>query len=521
MYTAYYFPFENCRDGIIPRLPLFDPKNGYFLKDAVLKTSATKAGKFTFTIPVDDERVLQVLQCWVTVVSDNVRRHDEDTVGENVIWVGRPTQVERDLYGNRTYTCEGVLGMLNDTVCVAKPYPSIYNSIPDFINFLVFSLWTDYQCYTAAVDANTDASTVFRNGTWYSYDGKKILYKETKIPEGAKVCVPQVDYNNGYYLSSVVYEDSACKTKVLKPDGNGFDYIDNISFVRYWTQAETAMELLQSRIIDYFGGNFQAEVVDPYTKKEPLTDVLHTGCIRYAYRDPSNHTIKTQKLELGGNITDVSSSYIAEDFYTGIVPVSSSNADNTTGESDATETMIYPEVTESDFDSDGNRKIDIKPYAAFSFYGGNDTEITPSNLVVWFTGGKFGDYYMSNREYPASRAFNQYLLNKYGPIVRKVNFSFSENNPDKYTKREAVVAHVLALEEPKATFSVSAVDFGLVEDGVECLQAGFQVEVVYTPLGIDEWMTIEELEIHLDDPTQCKVTLNGSLDSIAKIVARG
>ena len=108
MYTAYYFPFENCRDGIIPRLPLFDPKNGYFLKDAVLKTSATKAGKFTFTIPVDDERVLQVLQCWVTVVSDNVRRHDEDTVGENVIWVGRPTQVERDLYGNRTYTCEGV-----------------------------------------------------------------------------------------------------------------------------------------------------------------------------------------------------------------------------------------------------------------------------------------------------------------------------------------------------------------------------------------------------------------------------
>ena len=196
---------------------------------------------------------------------------------------------------------------------------------------------------------------------------KEILYKETKIPEGAKVCVPQVDYNNGYYLSSVVYEDSACKTKVLKPDGNGFYYIDNISFVRYWTQAETAMELLQSRIIDYFGGNFQAEVVDPYTQKEPLTDVLHTGCIRYAYRDPSNHTIKTQKLELGGNITDVSSSYIAEDFYTGIVPVSSSNADNTTGESDATETMIYPDVTESDFDSDGNRKIDIKPYAAFSF----------------------------------------------------------------------------------------------------------------------------------------------------------
>ena len=201
--------------------------------------------------------------------------------------------------------------------------------------------------------------------------------------------------------------------------------------------------------------------------------------------------------------------------------MSSSNADNTTGESDATETMIYPEVTESDFDSDGNRKIDIKPYAAFSFYGGNDTEITPSNLVVWFTGGKFGDYYMSNREYPASRAFNQYLLNKYGPIVRKVNFSFSESNPDKYTKREAVVAHVLALEEPKATFSVSAVDLGLVEDGVECLQAGFQVKVVYTPLGIDEWMTIEELEIHLDDPTQCKVTLNGSLDSITKIVARG
>ena len=41
MYTAYYFPFENCSGGIIPRLPLFDPKNGYFLKDAVLKTSAT------------------------------------------------------------------------------------------------------------------------------------------------------------------------------------------------------------------------------------------------------------------------------------------------------------------------------------------------------------------------------------------------------------------------------------------------------------------------------------------------
>ena len=201
-----------CRDGIIPRLPLFDPKNGYFLKDAVLKTSATKAGKFTFTIPVDDERVLQVLQCWVTVVSDNVRRHDEDTVGENVIWVGRPTQVERDLYGNRTYTCEGVLGMLNDTVCVAKPNPSIYNSIPDFINFLVFSLWTDYQCYTAAVDANTDASTVFRNGTWYSYDGKKILYKETKIPEGAKVCVPAIfkwkvigciHYNNLLHLHRI------------------------------------------------------------------------------------------------------------------------------------------------------------------------------------------------------------------------------------------------------------------------------------------------------------------------------
>ena len=77
----------------------------------------------------------------------------------------------------------------------------------------------------------------------------------------------------------------------------------------------------------------------------------------------------------------------------------------------------------------------------------------------------------------------------------------------------------MKMKAPQATFTVRAVDLSMVESGVDCFRVGRQVKVLCPSLGVEEWMTIEELRISLDDPTNCTVTLNGTLESISKLVA--
>lgn len=208
--------------------------------------------------------------------------------------------------------------------------------------------------------------------------------------------------------------------------------------------------------------------------------MVREGCFHLRYLDPEaeeNHL--NQTIEVGKNILELSSTYNMEDFYTAFYPVVAAE--------------------------DGSEKVLTRnPAKCFwSYYYGSDI-VYPGNYVAWN-----GNYLV-----------NHSLCQKYGMILKKVAFSFDETDT-KEDKEKAVIDFAMKMREPRATVTIKAVDLSPIESNTDCFQVGRQVKVCCPEQGIEEWMTIEELTIYLNDPTQCTVTLNGTLDSISKLVARG
>lgn len=448
MYTVDSYLYDDVTEDAegnvtLPSRPLHHLNTDYYITDATLEMKMNKAGTFTFTIPVPSESNgnIEVFRCVIVVRRDG-----------NFLWAGRPIAVEMDIYGNRTYTVEGILALLNDIY----HYPAVFNKhhVFDFFSGLysVMANNRNFELYPPDLKWGDDSVTVVFPG-YVSPPWAKSLTTFAKME--------QSDFDKKYI-------------KTMKYDEFGTPYETDLTINRWWKNHESIMDLLQTRIIDYFGG-----FIEVYESQ--LTE-NNENLFHLRYLDPEEHRLN-QKIEIGKNILEVSSECNASDFYTCFIPV-----ENIDGEE--------------------------KPLL---------TTIVATGIDTWFYGGLWS----SDNEtwYPMNYVFRKenYIANydlfmKYGLICKKIEFSFDANVTDD-EKRNQIIEHAMNLKAPQATFTVKAIDLSMVEEGVDAFQVGHQVQVICDSLGIHEWMTIEELSISLNDPTNCTVTLNGSLESISKLVA--
>lgn len=461
MYYVYSYLFDDAAYNEITKSYLVQPRVLHapnldaFLQDAVLTMSMNKSGTFTFTIPPDSPYAenIAVMRSFLTVYTDKPK--------STFLWAGRPISVETDLYGNRTYTVEGLLSILNDVYYLPSRF--INCNIKLFMNRMMEALKWGKE-FDFLIDQ--------KEGLPQDEPGKTFVFPDYAPPDCVKLAVFQTAMTEDDISDSLLWVKQYAK--------NGDNGIENIerTLTRWWNSCETIMDILQTRVIDYFGGFLEIDAVK--------SGALRDGFFRLRYLDPETEENRlNQTIEIGKNVLEISSSYTAEDFYTAFIPV---------------------EINENGEETTLENKEDIGTAATNCFwtyyYGGADGILYPGNYVLW-------------RVY---RVFNHNLYQKYGMICKKIEFYF-ENDATYETKKNTVVDFAMKMKAPQATFTVRAVDLSMVESGVDCFRVGRQVKVLCPSLGVEEWMTIEELCISLDNPTNCTVTLNGTLESISKLVA--
>lgn len=473
MYTVYSYLFDDAiyeeatKSYLVQPRVLHAPNQDTFLQDAVLTMSMNKSGTFTFTIPPDSQQAenIAVMRSFITVYTDKPKT--------TFLWAGRPIRVETDLYGNRTYTVEGLLSVLNDVYFAPSKF--VDSPLKQFMNKMLKAL-TWYKGFGFVVD--------LKGGLPQDEPGKKFVFPDYAPPDCVKlVTFPEMTDED--ISDSLLYVD-----QYTENGENGMQKVQR-TVTRWWENYETVMNILQTRVIDYFGGFLEIEAV----KSGDLQDDF----FRLRYLDPEAEENRlNQTIEIGKNVLEVSSTYTAEDFYTAFIPV---------------------EIGEDGKETTLENKEDIGTAATncfWSYYYSTD-KVTwyPGNYVMWRNNHTQADY---DRSFPTNLVIHHDLYQKYGMICRKIEFPFEEDATYE-TKKNTVVDFAMKLKAPQATFTVKAIDLSMVESGVDCFRVGRQIKVLCPSLGVEEWMTIEELSISLNDPTSCTVTLNGSLESISKLVA--
>lgn len=461
MYYVYSYLFDDASYNEITKSYLVQPRVLHapnldaFLQDAVLTMSMNKSGTFTFTIPPDSPYAenIAVMRSFLTVYTDKPKL--------TFLWAGRPISVETDLYGNRTYTVEGLLSILNDVYCLPSR----------FINYNI-KLFMNRMMETLKWNKEFDFLIDQKEGLPQDEPGKTFVFPDYAPPDCVKLAVFQTAMTEDDISDSLLWVKQYAKN-----GDNGIEKKER-TLTRWWNSCETIMDILQTRVIDYFGGFLEIDAVK--------SGALRDGFFRLRYLDPETEENRlNQTIEIGKNVLEISSSYTAEDFYTAFIPV---------------------EINENGEETILKNEEDVGTAATNCFwtyyYGGADGILYPGNYVLW----------------RAYRVFNHNLYQKYGMICKKIEFYF-ENDATYETKKNTVVDFAMKMKAPQATFTVRAVDLSMVESGVDCFRVGRQVKVLCPSLGVEEWMTIEELCIRLDDPTNCTVTLNGTLESISKLVA--
>lgn len=474
MYTVYSYLFddavynETTKSYLVQPRVLHAPNQDTFLQDALLTMSMNKSGTFTFTIPPDSQQAehIAVMRSFLTVYTDKPTF--------TFLWAGRPICVETDLYGNRTYTVEGLLSILNDVYFA--PYKFAGGYLDEFMNKMLKALkW--YKEFEFIIHSNV-------GGLPQDEPGKTYVFPSYTADPCVKMTV----------FSEMTEDDiSDSLLWVNQYTENGENGIQNVrrTVTRWWNSYETIMDILQTRVIDYFGGFLEIDAVK--------SGALQDDFFRLRYLDPEAEENRlNQTIEIGKNVLEISSTYTAEDFYTAFIPV---------------------EIGEDGKETALENKEDIGAAATNCFWGYyySTDKVTwyPGNYVMWRNNHTQANF---DRTFPTNLVVNHSLYQKYGMICRKIEFPF-EDDATYETKKNTVVDFAMNLKAPQATFTVKAIDLSMVESGVDCFRVGRQVQVICDSLGIHEWMTIEELSISLSDPTSCTVTLNGSLESISKLVA--
>lgn len=107
---------------------------------------------------------------------------------------------------------------------------------------------------------------------------------------------------------------------------------------------------------------------------------------------------------------------------------------------------------------------------------------------------------------------------QYGRIVKTVEFDDVTLASNLLTKGYAQLA---SQQLPVTTLTLSAIDLHLVDVLVERIKVGDSIRVISEPHGLDEYMTVQKLELDLQRPENSKVTLGSTRTTLDRAVTAG
>lgn len=387
-----------------PYAMLHDPDMGdASLTEPTLEVEINRSGQFTFTAsrmhPLYNDIRNNFL--WEAAV---FRKNQ-------FLWGGRPIQRSCDLYGNVTVVCEGISSFLSD---VYVPPFYLENKLPSAF----FGHFIDlYNQESAAVSDNALEQAIARHRMIKAYD------------------------INGFD------KDTQGTARLLK---------------RYTEKALPVMEILQTRLIDYFGGHLWVSMAS-------ASD--HLWDISWLNTSSGIETLQcTQKAEIGVNLKELSYEEDWTDFATALVP------------------------------TDKNGSCIISPL---------ENDVT-SAAVPDGTPPAFEDLYRSGIKAGSVMFYNLYLRKQYGLIARE----YTDFTGEEY--QEQVVGTMLnearRLREPKKTIEAKVLDLSMLSGAQERFSLGKFVRVYSKAHALDEWMLIRKMQLRLDDPAENAVTLTTNAD---------
>lgn len=229
VYT-YYDSTKKEKYALKQRL-LHIPNLDVFLKDAVLTMSMNKSGTFTFTIPAGSSQAenIAVLRSVLTVYTDCPRL--------TFLWAGRPIRVETDLYGNQTYTVEGLLSTLNDTFVAPTAYTQTL--LLNFMNYVLMSSFSPRRLHLSIgnMDNRTDIPS--------NEPGKTYVFPDYDPPEGSKMLIFP------WFAETDISDSLRYVDQYTGNGANGTARVER-KLTRWWNSCESTMEIFQTRLIDDF-----------------------------------------------------------------------------------------------------------------------------------------------------------------------------------------------------------------------------------------------------------------------------
>lgn len=231
---------------------------------------------------------------------------------DDLIWFGRPTEVEKDFYNQKKVYCEGALGYFNDT-CIGPfgeqplddnrfpiewPWPDDF-TLYDFIDFIL-----GRHCICLAVGKfNSDTVTNYaRTDLLYDPPIKSIISNEIKT----------------YYFGSKVFN----KGKITIENKN----INPLNEQQY----TSTMDIINKYLLEPFGGYIvlRRELYWDDNNRPPInySNELEDNYINYLdwYKEfplSDSQDEENQPVEFGLNLLDVSYKFNGGDFCTSIIPL--------------------------------------------------------------------------------------------------------------------------------------------------------------------------------------------------------
>ncbi|MBQ8514626.1 MAG: hypothetical protein IJ496_04450 [Ruminococcus sp.] len=418
MYTVYCVQHETDEK----RYLLHDPRSQkHHILSPKLTMKLSESGTFTFTVPAANDNADKITEehCTIVVYQDG-----------QFLWAGKPLLLDTDFYNNKTYTCEGVLGLLLDILI--PPFSSSAQTPSSFMGEIL--------------------------GQYNSVVNSIVL----PVLEDETASRPVYDTYAKHYWRNFAAPDSSDYDTITSYDADG--YITGTAenkIVRRSEKPLSAFEVLQTRLIDSFGGHIAVTESESTTARWQLS-----------YLDPAKN-IAAQKIRFGENLTELTRSLDMTDFYTALMPV----------------------------DLDGNALLNVSG---------------EQKLIRRGAGGAISKMAIKPNGYQF--ICNVDLVRKYGLIVKTYEPDNESGTAEEAFARTAPIA--IDLQPPAETITVNAVDLHLSNREVEAFRVGQSIQVESAPHGMDAVMVLFELIIPLDDPTGCKIILNGTLKTLTGMNVR-
>lgn len=263
---------------------LHDPRmQDNFVLSPKLEMQRCKAGSMTLVVTKENPfyRAMRNTFRWETAVF----RENEN--GEKTfIWAGFPIMRETDIYGQTTFTLEGVLSYLNNTYI---PAFDISNVLPSEFLYSVLQ-WHKRPIVCSYQGEETELFLAIKEHTTFGFGN----------------CT---DFDTAYQHKYAFTDDIGNEHYTIVSSEN--------KIRRYTDKALSAMDVIQTRLVDYFGGNLYVTMnTNPNHEHYAIWDVN--------YKKLSEDNICAQSIQIGENATAIHFTADITDFCTALVPVDTS-----------------------------------------------------------------------------------------------------------------------------------------------------------------------------------------------------